>query len=460
MKKLLFSITLLSTICVNAQTWNSLSVGTNDAVGALCVFNGDLYVGGAFTTAGGMGVNGLAKWNGSSWAALPSTINNGVADLLAFDSVLYVGGTFTNAGGTPTNNIAQWNGSNWTTWGSGATTRFGSSWVSAMIIYKGKLIIGGEFDTVEGVAANSVAQWDGTSWKPLGQGIMLNAYNSFSYRGVLPGEVFSMAIYNGELYVAGTFDSVAGLSTEKIASWDGANWHAVGTGIGSYADQFSVNAMCTWNGNLYAGGAFDSAGGVAVQNLAEWNGISWSDFGNGANNDINVLYPYNNDLYVGGYFTSVGSTFANGIAQWDGSSWSELGTGMTVGLSPAVANIYTYNSNLYAGGAFTDASGNTVNNIAEWKGPLGIKDIDSKYPVSIYPNPCDGKFNITISNFSSSSKIEIYNILGELVLSETLPNSANDNIISLSNTPSGVYFYRVLSEADGLVGEGKVVIQK
>ena len=99
MKKLLFSITLLSTICVNAQTWNSLSVGTNDAVGALCVFNGDLYVGGAFTTAGGMGVNGLAKWNGSSWAALPSTINNGVADLLAFDSVLYVGGTFTNAGG-------------------------------------------------------------------------------------------------------------------------------------------------------------------------------------------------------------------------------------------------------------------------------------------------------------------------------------------------------------------------
>ena len=35
-----------------------------------------------------------------------------------------------------------------------------------------------------------------------------------------------------------------------------------------------------------------------------------------------------NTLYAGGEFTTAGGNAANDIAQWNGSSWSALGSGM------------------------------------------------------------------------------------------------------------------------------------
>ena len=51
----------------------------NNTVRALTVFDDGsgpaLYAGGAFTTAGGVAANHIAKWNGSSWSALGSGMN-------------------------------------------------------------------------------------------------------------------------------------------------------------------------------------------------------------------------------------------------------------------------------------------------------------------------------------------------------------------------------------------------
>ena len=35
----------------------------------------------------------------------------------------------------------------------------------------------------------------------------------------------------------------------------------------------------------------------------------------------------------------------------------------------------------------------------------------------------------------------------------------HDYEINISNQPSGVYFYRVLNEDEGLIGSGKVIVQ-
>ena len=63
-----------------------------------------LYVGGAFTDAGGVpDADRIAKWNGSSWSALgPSGFPgfSGRVDAIAVDAnEVYVGGTFQDAGG-------------------------------------------------------------------------------------------------------------------------------------------------------------------------------------------------------------------------------------------------------------------------------------------------------------------------------------------------------------------------
>ena len=62
---------------------------------SLAVYNDELVVGGDFTTAGGIGANRTAKWNGSSWSALGLGTNNSVYALLNIGGELIMGGSFT-----------------------------------------------------------------------------------------------------------------------------------------------------------------------------------------------------------------------------------------------------------------------------------------------------------------------------------------------------------------------------
>src|SRR5207245_7504002 len=85
---------------------------------------GNVYAGGFFTTAGGVTVNGVAKWNGTSWSALGSGISGANANVedFAFDKSgnVYVGGSFTTAGGLPASCIAKWDGTSWSSLSDGA----------------------------------------------------------------------------------------------------------------------------------------------------------------------------------------------------------------------------------------------------------------------------------------------------------------------------------------------------
>ena len=93
---------------------------------ALAVFDSvggpALYVGGTFTSAGGLPVQGIARVNGSAWSAVGSA-NNSVYALTAFDTgdgpALYAGGDFTAIGGTTASGVAKCNGTTWSPLGSG-----------------------------------------------------------------------------------------------------------------------------------------------------------------------------------------------------------------------------------------------------------------------------------------------------------------------------------------------------
>ncbi|TVQ64173.1 MAG: hypothetical protein EA378_00100, partial [Phycisphaerales bacterium] len=94
-------------------TWASLTgqeIGVSGGIRAMAVFDDGsgpaLYAGGVFTTAGGVEVNRVARWNGSTWSALegPSGIgvNGTVRALAVYDDgsgpALYAGGYFSTAG--------------------------------------------------------------------------------------------------------------------------------------------------------------------------------------------------------------------------------------------------------------------------------------------------------------------------------------------------------------------------
>lgn len=101
-----------------------------------------------------------------------------------------------------------------------------------------------------------------------------------------------------------------------------------------------------------------------------------------------------------------------------------------------------------------DAVNNVIRKVSM---PTGIEEIREGNGVSVYPNPCNGTF--TISNITEKCNIEIYNILGEKVYSETL-QSQDNNIINLAGQSNGMYLYRVFKEGGELLVNGKLVIEK
>jgi len=68
---------------------------------------------------------------------------------------------------------------------------------------------------------------------------------------------------------------------------------------------------------------------------------------------------------------------------------------------------------------------------------------------SVYPNPTTGI--LTIQSKTSIVQIEIYNQLGQLVLSNN-----EENTIDISNVGQGLYFIKILDE-NGNIGTQKVV---
>ena len=76
----------------------------------------------------------------------------------------------------------------------------------------------------------------------------------------------------------------------------------------------------------------------------------------------------------------------------------------------------------------------------------------------IYPNPNNGTFSVNLIGDKGIFNIEIFNVLGEKIMSETLYSTKN--ILNLSDKPDGVYFYKVSSEVKGVIGFGKMIIEK
>ena len=370
----------------NGLEWSALGSGLNAQAWSVTVFDDGsgpaLYVGGFFTLAGGEETRGIAKWNGTQWSALSSGISSGVVSALTvFDDgtgpALYAGGGFTTAGGVTVNNIAKWNGTEWSALGSGMS----GGGVGALTVFDDgsgpALYATGSFLQAGGVSANRIAKWDGTQWSALGSGL----------GGTFPF-LRALAVFDdgtgAALYAGGYLTTAGGVTVNSIAKWDGARWARLGIGNGMSGG--GVSALTVFDDGsgpaLYAGGFFTTAGGVSASRIALWNGTQWSPLGNGIDNFVGVLTVFDDAsgpaLYAGGVFNTAGGVTVNNIAKWNGSQWSPLGGGISIECDPyycegpivSALTVFDDGSGpaLYAGGVFSTAGGVAVSNIAKWNG--------------------------------------------------------------------------------------------
>ncbi len=328
--------------------------------------------------------------------------NNGVQDTCSFDYTFDcppVRDTLCDMASCPSGNRA------WQTLASGVT------FVYDMVVYNCQLIVAGQFNQIGNVSANNIAAWDGTNWTALGQGVN--------------GTVRALAVHNGVLYVGGQFTSAGNVNNvNHIASWNGTSWSHLDNGVSGTGLVF-VGALLSTNAGLIAGGQFQNAGLtslLATNNLALWNGSSWTNNFNTLSNVFNgpvytlreyagqlyaagtfstphlntakyngtnwtsngagitlvnnvpydgvsAQYVFNNQLIVGGHFKNADNLASTQhIAMWDGSNWNAMPGGDLIDTIDAVHDFIRYNNKLYAGGAINQMGSTLLNGVGEWDG--------------------------------------------------------------------------------------------
>jgi hypothetical protein len=197
--------------------------------------------------------------------------------------------------------------------GNGMPTIGVSSYVNALTVYNGNMIVGGWFGRAGGVKVNRIARLDSSGWHPFGDG--------------MNNRVTALTIYNGELIAGGLFTKTGSTNVNYIARWDGNSWQPLGT------LEAPVNALTVYKGELIAGGDFTKAGGLDVNYIARWDGNSWQPLGGGMSQSygikcVNALAVYYGKLIAGGHFKKAGGIDVNNIARWDGGSWKALDSGI------------------------------------------------------------------------------------------------------------------------------------
>jgi hypothetical protein len=343
---------------------------------------------------------------------LPNGADGPIYDSLTWDpdgagpiqERLVVAGSFTSIGGVAARNIAQYDPSTaqWSQIGVGIP-----SIVDCVVVFNGQLIAGGIGDNNAGTFDTTVRRWTGTTWAAMPR---TNA-----------GDVHDMIVYNGTLYIAGSFmtnvTTPAGTPAHYIASWNaGANlWdHVEEADFGSQTGT-EVRALAEFNGklcaagnkagamhvthgypggplfasvtdgtdpgaiydlNVFAGelliaGLFSEINGVVCNSFAGWNGSSMRAFQGGVDSPGGASpgvfsVTIHEGIVIGGDFISAGGVTVNRLAFWPpgGSAWQPLGSGA----NGRVIDTTSYRNELIAVGGFSTAGGGTANRIAHWNG--------------------------------------------------------------------------------------------
>lgn len=234
----------------------------------------------------------------------------------------------------------------------------------------GQLYVAGLFTSVSGMTANGIARWDGTAWHTLGSGLTGSPSATNAIRTL---SFDSM----GHLYAGGSFSGMGGVSgTRLLARWDGTTWQSMGDAFGSLPGSPEVRSILADGTSVYVGGAFASAAGVPnTRSIAVWNTSNgtWSALGSlplavSASNVLDIRKK-DNKLFLAGSFTN-GFTVsgASNIAGFDLTTGTPfaLGDGLSTG---TVASLSVQGSDLLAAGEFQfDGPNADVSFAARWDG--------------------------------------------------------------------------------------------
>jgi sugar lactone lactonase YvrE len=206
----------------------------------------------------------------------------------------------------------------------------------------------------------------------------------------------------------------------------------------------SLGIVTTIAGNGTAGYSGDGGQATAAE-------LGWLD---------NMAIDHSGNIYITDWSNSVVrevnasgiiTTFAGtGIGGFSGDG----GPATAAKLNSPSGLAVDLSGNIYIG----DINNNRVRVISL---PLGVNEIANSNEIKLFPNPNNGKFTLEVKSeeLRTKSDVEVYNMLGERIYSSPFTINHLQFSIDISGQPAGIYLYRVLSETDNLISEGKFIIE-
>ena len=365
-----------------------------------------LYAGGEFTTAGGVELARVGRWDGASWSPVGLGIDGLVYALAVHDDgsgagdQLYAGGDFFLADGLPASRVARWDGVNWTALGGGlndkvfALARFDDGSGAGPELYAG-----GEFTLADGAPAQGIAKWNGVAWQPVGGGL----------DGVQFPTARAFALYDdgsgAALFVGGQFKTAGGVAARNIARWDGSSWQGLSGGVAGVVHSLAVFADGAGQ-TLHVGGDFVKADGQTAAHLARWDGSAWAEVGGGLDGSVLAMtvHPGGDEqgpaLFVGGEFELAGATPAANLARWNGSTWSATGSGTSYKVEALAGRADASGAVLYVGGRFAVVPDTGDSYLATW---AGCEQYESYCSAGISASGCAALLSATGTASASAS---------------------------------------------------------
>jgi len=249
--------------------------------------------------------------------------------IIQSDGKIIIGGNFTIYNGSTRNRIARLNtdGSLDTSFNPG--TGANSAVRTIKLQSDGKIIIGGDFTSYNGISRNRIARLNtngslDTSFNP-GTGAN-NSVNSTSVQS------------DGKIIIGGDFTTYNGVSRNRIARLNAGGSLDTLFNPGTGANFVIYSIAIQTNGNIIIGGNFTNYNGTTRNRIARLNTDGTLDItfdpGTGANNNVfTIAIQLDGKITIGGEFTNYNGILKNKIARlnMDGSldiSFN-LGTGAT-----------------------------------------------------------------------------------------------------------------------------------
>lgn len=347
------------------------SLGANDAVRSVALQpGGKILIGGDFTAVNNQARSRIARLNasGSLDATLDTSAgaNNDVhAVALQPDGKIVIGGGFTTVDGVARNRIARLENA------TGALA-FASSAVSV--------------SEAAGVVAVPVTRTGGTDNTVIAKVTISNgtATRSLDYRfspgtpDTLfdPGTVTNQSVRavafqpNGKVVIGGFFSTINGVSREGIARFnaDGTHDTTFDPGTGASDAVFAVRIQP--DGKILIGGFFSEFNGVARKRIARLNSDgsldTTFDTSIGANSAVNAiaLRP-DGKIMIGGNFTLVDNVARNRVARLNSDGTLDTTFDTSVGANNTVRAVALQpDGKVLIGGEFTTVGGTARHRIA------------------------------------------------------------------------------------------------